>query len=366
MISIVVPCYNCEKFLYTAVESLLNQSIIWKAKTGQISEKRLFSDRYQIILVDDGSSDNTSAICDTYAAKYNEKETDCGPWVKVVHQKNGGLMNAWKRGVLEADGDYIAFCDADDFVDPDLVERIESIVAAYHPDMILYGMIIEYNNGEKVKKANLLAPGLYNRNRIECEVFPHLYSNGTMQSELIAKSRCSKVFRKTLLQQIMPDLDDGVSTGEDDITTFAAILNADKLYCIGEYYPYHYLRNNESMIGSYDPGIFDKFEQWYENKRSIALKYNYVYMKQLEADYMSQYILYIKKDICRTPGSIAQICNRLAKIRETDAFISLAGKTSFEGYKVPERIFAYMFLHRWYLPMVFITRWIDKKRGRNV
>lgn len=352
MISIVVPCFNCENTLYNSLESLLGQT---------------YTGEYQIILIDDGSIDSTPALCDDYEDKFRVIGTNgSGPQIKTFHQPNGGLMNAWKRGVKEADGEYIAFCDADDYVDSDLIERIEEIIGLFHPDMILYGMIIEYINGEKVKKTNLLTPGFYNRKRIECEVFPHLYSNGAMQSELIAKSRWSKVFKKTLLKKVMEDLWDGVSTGEDSVTTFATVLSADSIYCIGEYYPYHYIRNSESMIGKYDQTIFDKLELCYRNKYVIADKYNYAYVSQIDADYISYYFLYIKKEICRNPGSIRQICRRLKELRNSEAFTSLYSKVSIKRYNLTTRIFALIFSHRWFLLLVYVTRWLNKRWGRNL
>ena len=81
MISFVVPCYNCEKTFERCISSIRNQTY----------------NQIEIVLVDDGSTDQTYALCEE-AAKEDAR-------VKVVHQNNGGLMNAWKRGVREASGE---------------------------------------------------------------------------------------------------------------------------------------------------------------------------------------------------------------------------------------------------------------------
>ena len=132
------------------------------------------------------------------------------------------------------------------------------------------------------------------------------------------------------------------------------------------YFPYHYVRNNESMIGGYDPKIFCKLELCYKNKYAIADKYNYTYVSQIDADYMSHYILYVKKEICKNPGSVGLVCRRLKDFRNSEIFTNLYSKVSIKGYDLTTRIFALMFIYRFYFLLVLVTRWLDKKRGRDV
>lgn len=94
MISIIVPMYNVEKYISKCIKSLLNQNI----------EKEL-------ILIDDGSTDNTYKIAREYENKY--------PFIKLIHQENKGQSIARNIGINESRGDYIFFCDADDYVDDD-------------------------------------------------------------------------------------------------------------------------------------------------------------------------------------------------------------------------------------------------------
>lgn len=94
LITVVVPVYNMGKYLSKAVGSLLNQSY----------------QNYEIILVDDGSTDDGSELCDEYAVKYEKI-------IRTVHKANGGLSSARNRGIEEAKGSYIIFPDPDDWVD---------------------------------------------------------------------------------------------------------------------------------------------------------------------------------------------------------------------------------------------------------
>lgn len=97
-ISIIVPIYNCEKYLDKCLESIVNQTY-----------KNL-----EIILVDDGSTDNCPKMCDYWAEKDSR--------IKVIHKENGGVSSARNAALDIASGDYIGFVDSDDFIDPDMYE----------------------------------------------------------------------------------------------------------------------------------------------------------------------------------------------------------------------------------------------------
>ncbi len=105
-ICIIIPVYKAEKYIHRCVDSILNQT---------------FQD-FELILVDDGSPDNCGAICDDYATKDSR--------VRVFHQENGGASAARNRGLNEAKGDYVVFCDSDDLVSPLWLEHLVSAAAA--------------------------------------------------------------------------------------------------------------------------------------------------------------------------------------------------------------------------------------------
>ncbi len=104
LLSVIVPVYNAEKYLRRCIESILNQTL---------------SD-LELILVDDGSPDNSGSICDEYAKKDDR--------VKVIHKENGGAASARNAGLDLAEGKYIGFCDSDDYVDCDMYETLISLM----------------------------------------------------------------------------------------------------------------------------------------------------------------------------------------------------------------------------------------------
>lgn len=115
MISIIVPIYKVEKYLPKCIESLLNQT---------------YRD-IQIILVDDGSPDNSGEICDRYSAKDSR--------IKVIHQANRGVSAARNAGLDIAQGDYIGFCDPDDFVAPEMYKKMIEAMEREKVDLVVCG-----------------------------------------------------------------------------------------------------------------------------------------------------------------------------------------------------------------------------------
>ena len=117
-VSIIVPVYNVEKYIYECVDSLLNQT---------------YRD-IEIILVDDASPDACPSICDEYALKDTR--------IKVIHKENGGLSDARNAGLDIATGDYVLFVDSDDYLDLDFYERLYDNAKIYNADIAIGGIKI--------------------------------------------------------------------------------------------------------------------------------------------------------------------------------------------------------------------------------
>ena len=127
--SIIIPIYNTEKFLPKCVESVLDQT---------------FKD-FEVILVDDGATDNCPKICDNFAKKDSR--------VKVIHQQNGGLSVARNNGIEKAQGEYIIFLDSDDYWNDD--NALLQLNDAKQADIIIFGCTdFNMKTGEKIVSRN--------------------------------------------------------------------------------------------------------------------------------------------------------------------------------------------------------------------
>ena len=122
--SIIIPVYNVEPYLKECLDSVINQSY-----------KNL-----EILVVDDGSTDNSGSICDSYS--YDSRVT-------IFHQPNGGLSVARNTALDHASGEYIFFVDSDDFMHPDLVSKAVTSLEATNADIVIFGHIRTQNNGSK-------------------------------------------------------------------------------------------------------------------------------------------------------------------------------------------------------------------------
>lgn len=148
IISVIIPVYNVEKYLYKCIDSVLGQTY-----------KEL-----EIILVDDGSTDNSGVICDEY-----EKKDDR---IKVIHKKNGGLSDARNCGLDNAIGEYIAFLDSDDWVDIDLYKNLYYLIDKYDADIAVCNFERVYSERDKLRKVEEKVEVYTNTEAIEQIYYP--------------------------------------------------------------------------------------------------------------------------------------------------------------------------------------------------
>lgn len=127
-ISVIIPVYNVEKYLSKCIESVLAQD---------------FSD-YEILLIDDGSTDNSGKICDEYAEKYSA--------IKVIHQQNNGLGGARNTGIENAQGEYLLFVDSDDTINEKTLSALYDIAVRNNSDIVAFGMNFVDENDRIISK----------------------------------------------------------------------------------------------------------------------------------------------------------------------------------------------------------------------
>ena len=130
LVSVIVPVYNAQKYLPKAIRSLRKQT--------------LSQDQIEILLIDDGSTDNSPALCDHYAQMYDN--------VRVFHQKNAGVSSARNKGLAEAKGKYLAFLDADDWISKETLDHAVSFFKQHdeETDVVGFTTLFCYPKGQKV------------------------------------------------------------------------------------------------------------------------------------------------------------------------------------------------------------------------
>ena len=203
LFSVIVPVYNLEKYVRECIESVLSQTC----------------PDFELILVDDGSKDSSPEICREYASK-DER-------IKYIRKENQGVNAARKTGLAAAQGEYVVFVDGDDFIEPELLEKVKAVVLDKAPDIVCYNYSV-YENGNKIPQTlYALEEKYYGREGLENEVFPWLIT--AKDGKRFAPLIWNKAFKRELLMPIQMDLPDCVIMGEDSCVSYACIYRAQAM-----------------------------------------------------------------------------------------------------------------------------------------
>lgn len=216
-VSFILPIYNVEKYLSECVESILAQT---------------YSD-FEILLVDDGSPDNCTALCDEWAKKDNR--------IKALHKPNGGLSDARNYGLEHAQGDYVVFVDSDDFwVNKDCLQRLMNVVDA-HPecDFIGFNCSYYYSDTKTYNKWVAYDESL-SKPTDKDNVLRSLVASGTFPM-----SACLKVLKRKALLEINLNFIKGLLS--EDIPWFIDLLEGAKKCMFINDYIYAY---RQGVVGS--------------------------------------------------------------------------------------------------------------------
>lgn len=229
-VSIIVPVYNTEKYLKRCVDTLVHQSYA----------------NLEILLVDDGSTDESGKICDELASAHQR--------IKVIHKVNGGLISAWKKGVEESTGEYISFVDSDDWVDLNMIEEMAAYLTGNPREIIASDYVIEREGGEKQYIWQQLSPGEYDREAMEREVIPNLLGK---EWRYITISRCMKLIARKLIIDNYKYSDPVIRASEDTTIMLPSLIDCERLVVMDHKAYYHYLYVTSSMIHKYDKGMYE-------------------------------------------------------------------------------------------------------------
>lgn len=235
LLSIIIPIYNTELHLEKCINSVINQSY-----------KSL-----DIILVNDGSTDNSGKICDMFAAQ-DER-------IRVYHQENRGLIQARKKGVELAQGELVTFVDSDDWIEENMYESMIEVYVTEKVDLVSSGLKYDYNNEKDTvyQELDLLAEGVYDRENIQKDILPIMIWNNEYGRRSITSSVCNKLFKRELLQKTICRVDDRLTFGEDAAITYLYLVKANKISIMNSSW-YHYVIRKNSMVRSVDIGAFEK------------------------------------------------------------------------------------------------------------
>lgn len=248
VISVIVPIYNVEDFLDECICSIVNQTY----------------HNLQIILVDDGSKDNCGKICEKWAEKDKR--------IKVLHKNNGGLSDARNAGLVYATGDYIAFVDSDDWIDPNMYEIMLSVLKRESADIVACGIVDTYSEKEIIHSSPYDAGS--------SEKFLKLI----YQDTVFPVASWNKLYRKELWKDFK--FPKG-KICEDAFTTYLLVDRASRIVQIPDVLYHYRIRKNSIMTLKFRAARMNEEEAW---------RKNYLYMRNHYPDIaILAYDFYLQK-----------------------------------------------------------------------
>lgn len=264
VISIIMPVYNSENYLAEAIKSIQNQTF----------------NQFELILVNDGSTDRSGEICDQFSKKDSR--------IHVVHKENGGICAARNTGISHAVGDFVGFMDNDDYYNPNLLHENYKLLMKHKADWIKFGKIeVLVQNGKKLtEKKTRFEDGIYGEKQILKELL-------TLRSNDVMTFVWDSLFRRSILIDNNLFFDEKFKMGNEDIDfceQYAEFSN--KLVVNSKHYYTHYTRlgistsskYSEEKIKSYMYLLRKSNKRYSKYKISIHQNkeaYSYIILKQI-------------------------------------------------------------------------------------
>lgn len=280
-ISIIIPAYNVQNNIHNTLNSLLVQTV----------------HDFEIIIVNDGSIDNTLSIVENILSKSNFNN------YKIINKENGGVSSARNRGISEATGEYIFFLDGDDYVSYDMVGTVKSYINNGKPDVIAWG----YNSVREDKSVLSCYFNLYS-SELNRMTGMEALKNILIRNRSLRIWTCSAVYKKDLIIDNKLLYTEGCSNGEDQEFTFKALSRANKFCFINKILSF-YVQREGSISNSYNINRFDAIAAMNRTARYIResllgeseeiahyIEYNYLIDNYLSIFYSCmEYLLTQKK-----------------------------------------------------------------------
>lgn len=234
VISIIVPVYNVEKYLCRCIDSILEQTI----------------KNYELILVDDGSTDNSGKICDDYQKKKEQ--------IVVIHKENGGLSSARNAGIDIATGEYFGFVDGDDFIDNDMYEFLYNNIIKEEAEISVCGSFDCYDG-----KISKILPPYYKVMNQEDAI------KSILDGKIAGASACNKLYKREIFNDIRYPIG---KTSEDAFIIIELLMKCNKIVISSKQKYYYFHRENSITTCRFTKAQFDVIEA-YSNNYKLVCKY---------------------------------------------------------------------------------------------
>lgn len=324
LITIIVPVYNVEEYLQKCIESILEQSY----------------ENLEIILVDDGSTDDSGKICDEYVKKDKR--------IKVFHKKNEGVSSARNLGISKSKGSLICFVDSDDWIEKDLCLKLINAIQENCADIVLCG----YNRVTGKNREKINSSG---KNQI---ISGREYLINCLNPQTSYGFCHMKLIRKKIINEIR--FDENLKVGEDALFNIKISSNINKAIFLKENL-YNYRINISSTVRKFDVQYVDKYLNAIKIINSY-LKKNYEEDKEILQNFynfIAFHVMLIAVNYCYNPeNNFKKVNNEFSQICNIIEFKEGIKKSNYNNLSITRKIALFTIKHKLY----FITQIICKIR----
>ena len=340
MISVIVPVYNVKDTLNRCIDSILHQSY----------------DNFEVILIDDGSTDGSGEICDILCKQH--------PNMKCVHKKNAGLGMARNSGINIANGDYLIFIDSDDYVEQGMFKDMVAMAVGHSADLVTSNFI--YNN---TPQNSCITERLYLGTEVKDEILLRMLgqSSGKSQDQFNV-SACTKMYSLNLIKKYnMRFRSERELIWEDMAFNFEYLLVCNNVYVsTASYYNYNY--NPESLTHSNDAKRSYKIMVMYDymtNKVKTTFEDDSLAMQRLRHNCLGNMRTCVKLAVLHSK-SMREALLKVKEICKNVSFKELIRAVPFKELNNAQKLFSFFAVHNMPMLLVLITKAQNLRKGNQI
>ncbi len=321
LVSIIIPVYNKEQYIQECIDSVTSQTYT----------------NIEIVIIDDGSKDNSLKICQENAKKDNR--------IKVFSKQNGGISSARNYGISKATGIYIYFLDSDDWIEKDTIKDMVECSINNKAEIVQACPVLEYDN--KSIKTNIIER--QDKNIKKCQEKILTTNNVTNKEYGTIRWVCNKLFLKENIENI--EFNTNIYLLEDGLFIFELLEKIDSIYFLNKN-TYHYRIISTSSSNSFHKDLLEQllnlintFKKLINNDSLLNSYYN------LE---LQCFMSYISKYIKNNKNSITKYKNEIKRITKIDSFDEMIHNSKYQGNSIKQNLVLFCLKNKIYTLLVII------------
>ena len=336
-ISIIVPVYNVEKYLKKSIESILGQTY----------------ENFELILINDGSTDKSAEICDAYSKEDKR--------IKVIHKSNEGVSKARNIGIENSNGNYLCFIDGDDWIESDMLLEMNNIISEFQIDLIVNGIKIDNIGlqGEVYSQENKYKECLWRNKKEVSDNIINLFENALINSS------CNKIYKADIIKKNNIRFKN-TNIGEDTRFNLEVFRYCNTIKVSNNCY-YHYMRYSNLITlsrileeNSYEEylNIQNDMINFFKELSNYSPKIENIISKVMFSQYLAVAYRILKSDNKIYPYKYKK--RLLDKGLKNKLILKSFKDNKAASYK--EFMFRFVIRKRWYRLAIFLFKIINSRR----